>query len=245
MNKIYLCGFLIVLVTITALSLLNKSHTLSVTCYTGNHIYLKRDDKHVAFLGCTPHPTKYLKELPNHHIAILNEITLSKIIDIDDLFDSFCKTLFICKNNNVDHLIIAYLPIYFMELKQLLGKNFIQGIQQFFKNIVPSIIMLISQAKIHSRYTGNITLILPPVDQLTLIPEHFNHPATRTAYLAKQFPRIKNIDACPIETITIINNENDAESRELINYFSYTYLLKKPITYQIHAIGKKRFHKSR
>lgn len=245
MNKICLCGFILVFVTMTALSLLYKPHTSSVTCYTGNHIYLKRDDKHVAFLGCTPHPTKYLKGLPNDHKAILNEITLSNIIDIDDLLDSFCKTLFICKNNNVDHLIIAYLPIYFMELKQLLGKNFIQGIQEFFKNIVPSIILVISQAKSHSRYTGNITLILPPVDQLKLIPLHFKYPATRTAYLAKQFPRIKNIDAYPIETITIINNENDAESQELINYFSYTYLLKKPITYQVHAIGKKRFHKSK
>jgi hypothetical protein len=197
---------------------------------------------HIALLGCTPHPTAYLRK-QGAHLSLLENIRLEDFLDIPYLQDSFHTTFIRCKEQAVDQLIIAYLPIYYMEMRTLLGVEFITGCHLFFKQLAPSIMQLIKMNAEAVGYDGTVTLIFPTDEQLNRVPSALDETEDRYRYLVKQFPRLHNLERSSVNTISIINNQASVEDDELIRYFKYEYLFEKRVAYKKMNIGKERFHK--
>lgn len=212
-----------------------------VTIYTGDHFSIPHDCRHIALLGCTPHPTQYLAEHGNNANCLRN-MSIDSFLDVAYVTDSFDETFKICKKQGVDHLIIAYLPIYFIRMRTVLGNQFVTCCRIFFDRIIAEMKQLIEHAAQQSEYTGKITVIIPPDYQLARVPESIATKEDRIRYLIKQFPSLKNITNSALETITIVNNEQSSEDEMLISYLKYEYIFEKPITYNTCSIGKKQFH---
>jgi hypothetical protein len=232
--------FLIMSAALAALihSYLHRSPKFTV--YTGDYFYIP-DCNNLGLLGCTPHPTEYLKN-NNNNAELLKTITIEAFLDIDYLRDSFDRTFALCKDHSIDHLLIAYLPIYFYEMRQLLGDDFLSGCTVFLQRMSQQMPAIIKESSDRMEYQGKITLIIPPLHQLARIA---SIPSThdRIPYLIKQFPKLLNRSAPSLQTITIINNTESSEDDQLIRYLNYEYLFEKPLGYAKCAIGKPRFHK--
>lgn len=216
----------------------------NVQVYTGDTFYIPAGCRNLGLLGCTPHPAHYLKEHGND-AQLLETITLSTFLDVDYVRDSFDRTFALCNVHQIDHLLIAYLPIYYIGLKQQLGDQFMSGCRHFFSRIVPEITSLITKSAVAVGYHGGVTLIIPPDYQLALVPQQLADTAERMRYLIKQFPKLNNISQSELQTITIINNKNSDEDDMLVNYFKYEYLYEKPVEYKKCDTGKERFHTDR
>ena len=242
MNKKHIVGACIALMFVISISplFLKKQYT-SLSIYTGDHFFIPDECKHLALIGCTPHPTQYLVDHGNNKELIRN-LHIDDFLDIEYVTDSFVRTFEICKEQRVDHLIIAYLPIYFVRMRPILGNTFVSDCRMFLNNIVPEISKLIARALQQTEYQGKATLIVPPDSQLARVPQSIDNKDDRIRYLIKQFPRLKNITGSAIDTITIINNEQSSEDEMLIAYLKYEYLYDKPIKYCTCSTGKKRFH---
>lgn len=242
MNKIRtISSLLVVIVCALYGAQLVHSAKEQVTTYTGDHFIIPHECRHIALLGCTPHPTQYLAEHGNNADCLRN-ISINNFLDIAYVADSFNETFKVCKKQGVDHLIIAYLPIYFMRMRAVLGNQFVTYCRMFFNSIVPEMKQLIKHAAQQTEYTGKITLIIPPDYQLARVPESIENKDDRIRYLIKQFPSFKNITSSALETIIIINNEQSSEDAMLISYLKYEYIFEKPINYITCSTGKKQFH---
>jgi hypothetical protein len=216
MNKILITTLIIFLIVFGFYKYQKKETKLNI--YKGNAFTIDSPCKNLALLGCTPHPTNYLQDKDNK-LQTLRNIKLADFLDIDYLRDSFERTFAICKNNNVDHLVIAYLPIYFIGLKQMLGEQFIEGCNAFFDNIIPDVKNVIKATSDKMGFVGKITLIIPTDFQLEKVPLDLIDIAQRIRYLIKQFPKLGNLQE--LQTITIINNKVSDEDDKLIDYLRY------------------------
>ncbi len=241
-TKLYFLCLLLVPLIIASSLVHKKSNPTYVHVYEGDSFRIPKTTKQCALLGCTPNPSQFLKK-HNNNAQLLHNLKIDNFLDRDYLIDSFDRTLLICKEQAIDTLIIAYLPIYFIELRQLLGNNFIHECTLFLRNFAKEIVPLITQRAATVGYPGHIMLIIPPDYQLAKIPISPISVDERIAYLIKQFPRITNIAQSSLDTITIINNAANKEDDMLITYLKYEYLFEKPINYKTCSIGKERFHK--
>lgn len=170
---------------------------------------------------------------------------MDDFLDREYVRDSFVRTFNVCKQQGVDHLIIAYLPIYFVRMRPVLGDQFVASCRMFFSNIMPDMTKLIEEAAWQVGYTGHATLIIPPDYQMARVPHEIADKDERIRYLIKQFPRLRNMKESVLKTITIINNEQSSEDDRLIAYLKYEYLYERPIIYRNCSTGKKQFHKGR
>ncbi|MFA6066334.1 MAG: hypothetical protein WC707_04115 [Candidatus Babeliaceae bacterium] len=242
MNKILLIT--IASITLILSGVLYKKYinerSKRVLVYTGDQVILTHHAQHVALLGCTPHPTAYLKR-NNNNGELLRTLKLEDFLDIEYLKNSFERTFSCCKEQKIDHLIIAYLPVYYVDMRELLGKDFVQYCRVFLNRMAQEMPDIIEKTARASAFTGTTTLVIPPDYQLERVPHYLNGMPERIKYLIKQFPRITN--KAKLETITVINNTQSQEDDMLIDYLQYEYLYEKPITYKKCVTGKDRFHK--
>ena len=170
---------------------------------------------------------------------------MDDFLDREYVRDSFVRTFNVCKEQGVDHLIIAYLPIYFVRMRQVLGGEFVASCRKFLSTITSEMTKLIEDAAQQADYKGQATLIIPPDYQLARVPLDSPDNEDRVRYLIKQFPVLRNMKESSLKLITIINNEQSAEDAMLIAYLKYEYLYEKPITYRTCSTGKKQFHKGK
>ncbi len=172
-------------------------------------------------------------------------LTLEDLIDINDLEDSFKQVLHLCIKNKVDHLLIAYLPIYFVKMKMLTGKKFIEQSHEFMTIIAPQVARFIENIAQKEQITIPITIVVPPKEALEKVPSSIISKEDRVRYLIKQFPKLTLTDT---QTILIINNKGSSnkgssQNDGIIRYLKYEYLFDKPLTYEVCETDKKRFHK--
>lgn len=226
-------------------SVMCEAQRSPVTIIKNDHIYFDNSDEHVALIGCTPRMPSFCLE-PDDTKAILNRLANLRIVDYideDDLRDSFFKTLIVCKERKIDCLVIAYLPIYFIEAKSILKTHFTVACRAYLKAIAPQIIAIIGDQAKKAGYLGKIILSLPSDQLLDHIPASDISFEERTCYLIKQFPRLHGLEH--VVDITIINNKsekNDEENKEIINLFRYEYLYEARLQFIATTFGKRRFH---
>lgn len=217
-------------------------NTGRVSVHVADHCVIPRGVTHVGLLGCTPHPTNYLKNNPEG-INGLADITIGDLLDVPYVYDSFVRTFTACKQHTIEHLIIAYLPVYYVGMRALCKDRFVSSIKTFLTAIIEDMRSLITKAAHVTNYQGSIVLLLPPSYQLDRVPMEITSLDERCRYLVKQFPKIQNIAESSLAKIIIINNRESPEDDALINYFKYQYLFKKAISFDTVHINKERFHK--
>lgn len=194
--------------------------------------------KRVALLGCTPHPTAYLSQSNHKEMAHLE---LKDFLDLAYLKDSFIQVLKICEDQKIDHLLIAYLPAYFVKMRQQLKEQFVKECQIFLHTVAPQIATFIRKLKKELALTVSVTIVVPPRESLEKVPANLSSFEERIRYLIKQFPRLDGIGH--LESILIINNKSSStEDSGIINYFKYEYLFEPPVRYLTSETTKKRFH---
>ena len=189
-----------------------KLSSSKINIYTGDYFNVPENCKHIALIGCTPHPTNYLKNKDNK-FELLHNIKLNDFLDIEYLNDSFQRTFKICSDNKVDHLVIAYLPIYYIGLRQVFGNQFVRSCRVFLYRIIKEIESIIQNTSKSAGFAGNITLILPTDSELAKVPQNIADINERIKYLVKQFPRIENFNQ--LQTMTIINNKKSDEDDKI------------------------------
>src|SRR5271154_6740858 len=92
------------------------THMPRVDAYVGDYFFIPDNCKHIALIGCTPNPTDYLKEHRNTP-GILQTVALHDFLDMEYVRDSFDRTFLRCIEHGVEHLVIAYLPIYYVQMR--------------------------------------------------------------------------------------------------------------------------------
>lgn len=243
MNKVFY-GLLVV-TAIVFLFVLVRKHAYQqhqVQVYSGDSFVVDPHCKHIALLGCTPHPTTYLKEDKNRQISLEN-IKIADFLEVDYLLDSFSRTILLCSQEHIDHLVIAYLPVHFIEMRELLGDQFISQCRMFLNRIGAEIKPIIEQTVEALGFKGNISLILPTDYSIERVPEKIGSLDERVRYLIKELPTLKDIANSSLAIISIINNKPSEEDDKLIDYLKYEYLYEiDHIEFRKYAIGKERFH---
>ena len=211
---------------------------VGVSVSTGTSFVIPKGCKRLALLGCTPHPTVYLSQ---KNPKALNTLELKDILDLDDLKDSFTQVLRICENNQIDHLLIAYLPIYFVKMRQLLKERFVPEAEAFLKAIAPQIATFIQELKKELDIQLPVSLLIPPKAALEKVPIELVSPEERVRYSIKQFPKLIGIDR--LDSLVIINNKGSSQNDGILRYLRYEYLFEPPISYEVYGTQKERFHK--
>ncbi len=224
-------------VLLGGLLFMSSPMTQDVTVMSGTTFTIPPTCRRIALLGCTPHPTTYLT---NGGIKPLQSLTLSDFLAVDDLMDSFTQVLTICESKKIDHLLIAYLPIYFVTMKQLLKEHFVPECYQFLANIAPQVADLLRRLKKDLKSTVSVTIVIPSYEELHKIPDTIVSQEERVRYSVKQFPRLAGIEQ--IEDILIINNKGSSQNMGIINYLHYDYLFAGPIRYHVSETTTTRFH---
>lgn len=220
-----------------------QAQVSTITCKTSNAFTVSHHTKRLGLLGCTPHPTQYIKT-HGYSPKKMRAIKLDEFLDIDYLRDSFDQVLLLCKQHTIDHLVIAYLPVYFVDMHQLVHHNFVSGVQSFFKSIAPQMKNLIKEEADKLNCTTNITIVMPSLSALQKAPSTHISIDDRIRYLIKQFPQLKHLSCSELDTIVIINNQGeDDQNDNIIRYLKYEYLFEKPITYETISTNKSKFHK--
>lgn len=244
MNKVKLVLYLSLIIGSIILACMHYQHRISsqrVCVYTGDSFFIPHETKNLALLGCTPHPSAYLARYDNNS-KLLSTITLNDFLDKDYLCDSFKRTFTLCKEHHIDHLLIAYLPIYYLAMYKQLGTQFVKNCRTFLDQILKEIPLLIEQIIREVDFKGKVTLIAPPDYQLSRVPSTLENLEERFRYLIKQFPTLKNLSESALEKITIINNKASQEDDALIDYLKYEYLYEKRVIFEKLNIEKERFH---
>jgi hypothetical protein len=239
-HLLYGLGILLVgVITLHKVGIFDAHPRPLITIYQGSRFKIPSGTKNLALLGCTPHPTAYVQK---HGCATcLRELRLEYFLDIEYLKDSLKQVFHLCKENKVDHLLIAYLPIYFVALRTCLKETFLEGCTLFFKAIMPQINELIQTLAQECSFSIPITLLLPSQTELLRTPCGTISDEERIRYSIKQFPRLENFSY--LDTITIINNKNSGQNTAFIGYLEYEYLYEKKIGYQVVETNKEKFHR--
>jgi len=227
---------LLLILCLLKLDIITNNQPVSLIYATDFNI--KNNIRNLAIMGCTPHPTNFLQK--NQNISLKN-INLKEFLDIQDLENSFEDLINCCRDNEVDHLLIPYLPVHYIKLKEILDNNFIKEITYFLDSSSAEIKEIITKVKNKLNYDKNITIILPTKKSLKQIPNYELSYEDRIAYLIKQLPKLKGINN--LDNIIIINNKGSRQNEELINYLKYEYLFEKPIRYRIATLNKEKFYK--
>lgn len=217
-------------------SLLNAQ----VIMYRGTSFRVPRTCKHLAILGSTPHPTQFLAKGGTVHD--LKKINLEDFLDIGYLRDSFKNTLQLCMQNNIDHLVIAYLPAHFVAQRAVYPLSmYEQVIDHFLKRIGPQIKNIISMVLDEMECTMPVTLIMPPRKLLKTVPVAFDSNEHRIQHYIRTFPRLKELQQ-PLH-ISIINNRGSEQNEAIMRYLSYEYVLQVPLQFTVLELEKDKFHK--
>ena len=217
---------------------LSDTSLTGVTVSQGAVFSVPKGVNRLALLGCTPHPTNYLEKVATPRK--MADLTLADLIDLHDLEDSFRQILHLCVTHKVDHLLIAYLPIYFVKMRQLTGPQFLEASNTFLTTIAPQVKAFIETIARKEGITVPITLVVPPRTVLEKVPCTIGSGESRVRYLIKQFPHLVLNDTKPI---LIINNKGSDQNEGIIRYLQYEYLFDNPLTYEVCETDKKRFHK--
>lgn len=237
-------GFLIIIIIFPLSFYLIKTCGQSksnIIVLTSNFLQIPKETNHIGLLGCTPHPSNIITQ--NSTVSEIKKIKLEDFVDVNDLTDSFSQVIKLCIDNSIDTLIIAYLPVYFVDFKQKVKDNFIIFSVLFLEKIAPQIHQLLKSISNELHYNGKIFLVLPSTHKLYHVPESRISFDERVRYLIKQFPKLFAIEKSKLEKISIINNKDTEQNEGLINYLKYEYLFEKPIQYTTLSTNKKRFHK--
>ncbi len=215
-----------------------------INVYTGDNFVIPANCKKLAFTGCTPHPSKYLKE-KNGGIELLKTITLNDFLDVEYLRDSFDRTFSLCKQHEADHFLLAYLPIYYIEMHPILKEDFMQGCRIFLDRIVDDIVELMQESMDRIGFNKEVTLVIPTDYQIAHVPHELSGMDERVKYLIKELPKFKDISKSSLSSVLLINNIASVEDEKLISLLEYEYLYEKPISFDKSAIDKKPFHLSK
>ena len=221
---------------------LDSSETVLV--FFGDMVVIPKGTTHIGLLGCTPHPTTYLKTTQGS-VNQLAYITGEDFLDMEYVLDSFVRTFTECNEQGIDLLVIAYLPIYYVGMRGILGNRFVEGCRTFLMAIAADMQHLIERAVAQTNYQGLVMLVLPPDYQLERVPAAIADQEDRCRYLVKQFPYLSGLSNSLVTHITIINNCPSPEDDALIRYFRYEYLFQAPVEFGKAYINKERFHKNR
>lgn len=239
---IYATAILLVVAGVAAFYLLRVNNQLQqqvVVSQTGV-FYVPKSCKHLGILGSTPHPTLYVKKQKQ---LDLQAIKLQDFLDITALKDSFTKTVQLCEKQGIDHLLIAYLPVYYAKLKNEFGERASSMVSIFLRSISPQIRELIQDVLISMDSALPVTLMLPTYNELKRIPDEVVSEEQYAQFLIKQFPALDWSDS-DLQYITIINTKLDEgeQNNAIERYLQYEYLYNKPVQFMQAAIEKPRFH---
>jgi len=212
-----------------------------VTMYRGRSFRLPRTCKHLAILGSTPHPTQYLTQ--GGAIKDLKNITLADFLDVEYLRDSLRSTLQLCMKNNVDHLLIAYLPAHFVAQRTVYRLSVYERcIRAFVKRIGSQVADLIRSVAREMGSEISVTLVLPTRKALRTVPFAFDSDEHRIQHYIRTFPRLKGIADKPFK-LSIINNRNSDQNDAIMKYLSYEYVLQQPLHCTVLELDKEKFHR--
>lgn len=225
------------------LVLSGQAMSSTITYRTSNSFTIPYTTKRLGLVGWTPHPAHYIKT-HGYSRKKMRNLKLDEFLDVEYLRDSFDQVLLLCKQYNIDHLLIAYLPVYFIDMHELTHNKFVSGARLFFKSVVPQIQQLIQEEAQKLKCTTNITIIVPPHAALKKVPSSRIPIDDRIRYLIKQFPQLKNFSNSELETIVIMNSQGeDDQNDNIIRYLKYEYLFEKPVKYETINTNKPKFHK--
>lgn len=230
-----------IIAVVSALSGQTIAHS-AVTHKTSNSFKVPHSTKRLGLLGCTPHPAQYIKT-HGYNRKKMRTIQLADFLDVDYLRDSFDQVLLLCKQHNIDHLLIAYLPVYFIDMHELVHHQFVTASSRFLRTIVPQMEQLIKEEVHKLDCNSSITIVVPPRSSLKRVPQHRIPLDERIRYLIKQFPHLNGISSSDLDTLVIINNQGEDDQNEnIIRYLKYEYLFEKPLKYETININKPKFH---
>jgi hypothetical protein len=197
----------------------------------------------IGLAGFTPHPTEYIKKNINNIENIdFDAINIEKIIDIEYFKESVEKKIICCKKNNINLLIVAFLPVYYTEMIKILGLKKSQYIYEEFNRVyLPIIFNFYKNISKKLNYLGEIIISIPPSDFLKDLPSKSLSDEERGCFLISQFPTL-NFSENEEYTILVINSFPSSEDRNIIKN-----LQKKHPTnnffYKIDHINKNKFYK--
>lgn len=211
-----------------------------VTMYRGTSFRVPPHCKQVAILGSTPHPTQFLAE--GGTIQDLKKINLEDFLDVEYLYDSFKNTLELCMYNNIDHLVIAYLPAHFVAQRAAYPLPvYEQAMDHFLRRIGPQIKNVILKVQAVMDCKIPVTLIMPPRKVLKTVPSTFDSNEHRIQHYIRTFPRLKGLKE-PLQ-VAIINNRGSGQNDAIMRYLSYEYVLQVPLHFTVLELEKDKFHK--
>ncbi len=216
----------------------------NIVVLRSNRFIVPDNCKRIALLGATPNPTLFLQS--NRSAAgQLGRIRIDDFIDVSYLSDSFEEVLKLCVEQRIDHLVLAYLPVYYSKIREEYGEKAPQMIETFLASIVPQMREII--ADVARKNTINIAVtIMPPVaHEINRMPAKVDSPRHYAQYLIKEFP---HLDFCnsPLETVVIINTnqaKNATETEDIISYLQYEYLFERLLVYEKAFIERPSVHK--
>lgn len=231
MNKIFYVLFIGMSLSLNA----------QVAMYRGTSFCVPHRCKHLAILGSTPHPTQFLAQ--SGTMDDLRKIRLADFLDIEYLHDSFKNTLKLCMHNNIDHLLIAYLPGHFVAQRAAYALPvYERSMNSFLERIGPQIAAMIRTVAHEIGCEIPVTLVLPPRKVLKTVPIAFSSNEHRIQHYIRSFPRLKGLTVRPFQ-ISIINNcGSDEQNEGIMRYLSYEYVLQTPLNFSVLELKKEKFH---
>ena len=187
--------------------------------------------QNTGILGSTPHPTYAL--FGYHDTVIIPE--LAHIIDKEYYYNSWKEILDVCNKNSINQLIVAYLPVYFVELQKIWTTQTGKYAEIFFEKSKEYIINTAYRASQDVQFQGTIVIVIP-------VQSQFDHLSVeqlkdRTYSLFTDFPQLS---ISVNYTITIFNTYNTHnESKYLYELFKNTY---PQATWKLQFLQRSQFH---
>ncbi len=228
--------------TISYIIIATLSFSLGATVklYRGTAFRVPRTCKKLAILGSTPHPTQFLANGGNIHD--LKKINLQDFLDMEYLCTSWRNTLQLCMHNNIDHLLVTYLPGHFVAQRQAYPLPIYEReMYSFLRRIAAHIVDVIRATAHELGCIIPITLIVPPRSMLKAVPEAFDSDEHRIQHYIRSLPRLKGIAHKPLH-IAIINNRGSDQNEAIMRYLSYEYILQAPLRFSVLELEKEKFH---
>lgn len=222
---------------------LHRSDTDVVVLREGRFV-VPGNCKRIALIGATPNPTLFLQN--NRSAAThLGCIRIDDFIDVSYLKDSFEQLLKLCVDLRVDHLVFAYLPVYYSKIQEEYGDKTPKMIEAFLTSLVPQMRNAIIDVVRKCGINVSVTIMPPVTDEINRIPAKVHSPRHYAQYLTKEFPRL-DFSNSQLETVVIINTnqiKNATETEDIVSYLQYEYLFERALTYEQAFIDKPSVHK--
>jgi hypothetical protein len=223
------------------ISILLLTHMITFT----NFLVITQDptinvvgSQRIGFNGSTAHPTRYLLK-NGYNAGLFHSLPFNELMDVEKLKDSFIHLFSQASDYNIDTLIIAYLPIHFMSLKEQFPQEYTTIIKEFFEVYIPSIENIIKETQ-ELYFKGRVIWYIPALEVFNTIPTHL----TKQEYiqhLIYEFPLLKYTDSPETTHIFIFNNTGSDQNEMLIDTLKKVYALY-PIEYHVVDIGTAKFY---